>query len=953
MGVFCSAKRAGIVLVLCVAAVAAPTGGQSSAGKSSSGESSSGSGKSSSGKSVASLSSLPPGAQGPISAVLGKDDSNYWAHRNAEGFREENPRHELVAEFTRDGAEVRSHNLGWRLETRGYGYGDTLHRLKALAPQANGNRVEYRRDGLTEWYENGPLGLEQGFTLAHRPGKGNGQKPLTVELGLNGDLVATMQPGGKALELRRVDRQAVLLYTGLKVIDAAGQELPSWMEIRGERLLLRVDDRGARYPVVVDPWIQQGELLASDGKAQDLLGDSVAISGTTVVVGAPDHTFGKSYSQGAAYVFVESGGKWRQQAELKSSDGAGYDNFGWSVAVSGNIAVVGAPCHTNSNGQCGQGAAYVFDESGGKWTQQAELTASDGATGDGFGWSVALDGNTAVVGAYDKTVHGHAAQGAAYVFAESNGTWTQQAELIATDGTYTDEFGYSVALSGSTVLIGAPYRTVGSNQAQGTAYVFAGSGGMWSQQAELTASDGEAGDFFAQSVAVDGGTAVMGAPCHPRNGFAFCQGGPGAAYVFGESGETWSQQAELTSSDGAAGDEFGVSVSVTGSTILAGASLHTVGSNQGQGAAYVFTESGETWSQQAELAASDGLGGDYFGWSVSLSGSTSVLGAPAHAVGSNPSQGSAYVFGSSGPLFTLSAVPNTLSVVQGTQATSTITITPENGFQGSVSLAASGLPSGVTAVFNPNPATSTSTLTLTASTTATTGTATVIVAGTSGSLAQTTTLTLTVVQAVPTAVLSPTLLNFGNQGLDTKSHSQAVTLTNTGTGTLYIYNIAISPSTNFNISSNNCGSALNAGSNCQVGVDFRPKVLGALSASLIFGDGAANSPQTVSLSGTGVAVTLTPASAIYSKEKVGNASQPKIFTLTNRQSVALTNIVISTTGDFAVSATSCGTSLGANSKCSISVTFAPTQTGTRTGQLSVSDSASNSPQTANLTGTGN
>jgi FG-GAP repeat protein/centrosomal CEP192-like protein len=542
------------------------------------------------------------------------------------------------------------------------------------------------------------------------------------------------------------------------------------------------------------------------------------------------------------------------------------------------------------------------------------------------------------------------AQGAAYVFAESGGAWTQQAELTASpDGTFTPEFGYSVALNGSSVVIGAPYHTVGSNQAQGVVYVFAGSGGTWSQQAELTASDGEAGDFFGQSVAVGGSTAVMGAPCHPRNGFAFCQGGPGAAYVFVESGGTWSQQAELAPSDGALGDEFGISVSFSGSTIVTGASLHTVGSNQG--AAYVFTGSGGTWSQQAELAASDGVGG-YFGWSVAVDGSTAVMGAPAHVVGSNSLQGAAYVFGASGPLFTLSAAPNTLSVLQGTQATSTITITPENGFNGSVSLSASGLPSGVTAVFNPNPATSTSTLTFTASATATTGTATVIVAGASGSLAQTTTLTLTVTQAVPTAVLSPTSLNFGNQGLDTKSHPQAVTLTNSGTGTLYIYNVGISPSTDFNISNKTCGSSLPAGSNCQVSVDFKPKVLGPLSASLIFGDNAANSPQTVSLSGTGVAATLTPPSATYSKQKVGATSKPKTFTLTNDQTVPLTSIAISTTGDFAVSATTCTTSLTAKGKCTISVTFTPRATGKRTGQLSVSDSASNSPQTSNLTGTG-
>ena len=154
--------------------------------------------QSSTGKSATGLSSLPPDAQGPISAALGKDDSVYWVHRSAKGLRGENPRQALVAVFTREGAEVRSHNLRWRLETRSYGYGDALHPVKAVAPRAKANRVEYRRDGVTEWYENGPLGLEQGFTLAHRPGKANG-KALTVELALRGDFVAALEPGGREL----------------------------------------------------------------------------------------------------------------------------------------------------------------------------------------------------------------------------------------------------------------------------------------------------------------------------------------------------------------------------------------------------------------------------------------------------------------------------------------------------------------------------------------------------------------------------------------------------------------------------------------------------------------------------------------------------------------------------------------------------------------------------------
>ena len=793
--------------------------------------------KSSEGKSATGLSSLPPDAQGPISAALGKDDSGYWVHRNATGFRGENPRHALVAEFTRQGAEVRSeirgHNLRWRLETRAYGYGDALHPLKAVAPNANANRVEYRRGGVAEWYENGPLGLEQGFTLAHRPGKANGQ-PLTVALALSGDLAAAPAPGGKSLELRGKDGQAALRYTGLKAKDATGRELRSWLEIRGERLLVRVDDGGARYPVTVDPWIQQAELTASDGAAEDNFGNSVAVSGTTAVVGAWNHTVGSNTGQGVAYVFVETGGTWSQQAELTEPYAAAYNNFGSSVAVSGSTAVVGAPCYPRVFSNC-----YPTSDSG-----------------------------------------------AAYVFVQSDGTWSQQAELTASDSAAYDWFGSSVAVDGSTAVVGAP----GKNDAQGAAYVFVESGGTWSQQAELTASDGEGEDRFGWSVAVSGSTAVVGAINHP------------------------------------------------------------VGSNGQQGTAYVFVKSGGTWTQQQELIASDGAAGDAFGNAVAISGSTGAVGALNHTVGSNTKQGAAYVFGSSGPLYTLSASPSSLTVLQGGQATSTITITPSNGFSGNVSLSASGLPNGVTASFNPNPATNTCTLTLTASPTATMGTTTVPVIGTSGSLAQTTPLTLTV---PTTVVLSSTSLSFGNVVVNSTSVAKTVTLRNSGTLTLDINSIDVTPGTNFQISSNTCGSNLAAAKICKVSVEFEPTGQSAFKASLVFADNGANSPQTVALSGKGVEpATLAPTSATYATRAMGTTSAAKTFTLTNNQTVELTSIAISTTGDFAVSATTCTTTLAAKGKCTISVTFTPTETGKRTGQLSVSDSASNSPQPVTLSGTG-
>ena len=366
-------------------------------------------------------------------------------------------------------------------------------------------------------------------------------------------------------------------------------------------------------------WTQQQELTASDGATGDQFGNSVSLSGDTAVIGAAD----RNAYQGAAYVFVQSGGVWSQQQELIASDGVGNDAFGNSVSVSGDTAVIGA-----SGKNTGQGAAYVFVRTGGVWSQQQELTASDGAVGDNFGWSVSLNGNTAVIGASGKTQY----QGAAYVFALSGGTWRQQQKLSASDSAVGDKFGASVSLSGNTAMVGA----AGKNSSQGATYVFVQSGTAWSQRQELTASDGAAGDWFGFSVSLNGNTALIGAWAKTIGS----QAKQGAAYVFVESGGLWTERQELTASDGAAGDSFGNSVSLSGEAAAIGA----WGRTAGQGAVYVFAQSGAMWDQLQELAASDGTAYDELGYSVSLVDGTVVVGALNKAVNGQGFQGAAYVF---------------------------------------------------------------------------------------------------------------------------------------------------------------------------------------------------------------------------------------------------------------------------------------------------------------------
>ncbi len=302
--------------------------------------------------------------------------------------------------------------------------------------------------------------------------------------------------------------------------------------------------------------------------------------------------------------------------------------------------------------------------------------------------------------------------------------------------------------------------------------------------------------------------------------------------------------------------------------------------------------------------------------------------------------------------FSLAANPSALSVAEGSSGTSTITVTDNDGFNGEVTLSASALPSAVTAQFVPNPTTTTSTLALAVGSGAALGTSTITISGVSGSLTNQTTIALTVTGGGPVVSLLPTSLTFPNTDVGVTSSPKTVTLTNTGASTLNITSIA--PSGDFAVESTTCGSTLAAKAKCAVKVTFTPTQAGTRNGTLSFADNAPGSPQTVALSGTGVVVVpaLTPKSATYAKQKVGTTSKAKTFTLANKQPVALTNIAISTTGDFAVSATTCGSSLAAKAKCTISVTFTPTATGTRTGELQVSDNARNSPQAANLTGTG-
>ncbi len=345
-------------------------------------------------------------------------------------------------------------------------------------------------------------------------------------------------------------------------------------------------------------WSLQQKLLASDARSGFSFGDSVAISDDTIVVGAVLTNGPTINFQGSAYVFVRNGGVWSQQQELFASDAEVNDRFGDSVAISGDTLVVGA---SKDDGAAGgdQGSAYVFVRSGGVWTQQQKLISSDAAAGDNFGWSMSISGETVVVGAPFASGAAGSNQGSAYVFVRNGGVWSQQQELIASDAAAGDQFGHSVAISGETVVVGARNHAGAAGLQQGSAYVFARSEGVWSEQQELLASDGGAFDLFGgNSVAISGETVVVGAEL---GGAAANR--QGSAYVFARSGTVWTQQQKLLASDGEPFDNFGWSVGISGGTVVVGAMFDDGAGGGNQGSAYVFV-SAPTNTPPAITAAS-------------------------------------------------------------------------------------------------------------------------------------------------------------------------------------------------------------------------------------------------------------------------------------------------------------------------------------------------------------
>jgi|SaaInl5LU_22_DNA_1037371.scaffolds.fasta_scaffold14878_1 hypothetical protein len=402
------------------------------------------------------------------------------------------------------------------------------------------------------------------------------------------------------------------------------------------------------------------KLSRSDPEAYDYFGRTVSMSGdgNYAIVGSPEDDPTAS-NTGSAYVFQRSGSTWTQVRKLTASDRQADDQFGTSVAVNsdGTYFIVGAKYE--DTGGANAGAAYIFNRSGSTWTQQAKIVSNDDQGDDQFGHSVAIDpyGNYVVVGAvFEDGGAGNPRSnaGAAYIFGRTGSTWTQKYKLTASDTAANDRYGDSVSIStsgpGMWIIVGSTYNAHSGLTNPGAAYVYTWNGVGATEQAKLVASDATNTGYdnfgISVSMSTDNTYAVVGAGQIFNGAVTYT----GAAYVFTRSGSTWTQQAKLGASDPQSSDWFGKSVSINadGSKIIIGAETEDTGGSQA-GAIYVFTRSGSTWTQEYKLQSSEIQHSDYFGSSVSISddGTYYIVGAQYEDGGSGDpltNAGAAYIY---------------------------------------------------------------------------------------------------------------------------------------------------------------------------------------------------------------------------------------------------------------------------------------------------------------------
>jgi len=586
------------------------------------------------------------------------------------GFKAWNPGQGWLIGFDARGFEVKPQQgcWSWGLEM----VGSEADQLDATIKE-RGSRIEFQRGaGVTEWFVNDERGLEQGWTLTQP--LADSAIHLRVRGGLTAEVERQSVSFGGELSysgLKAWDAQGRTVPVWFEAGERA-DEFAVRFDDRTAQYPVTID------PLAQNAYLKASNTDEDDrfGVAVAISGDTIVVgafgedSSTQEINGNQNDN--AAVDAGAAYVFVRRGSGWTQEAYLKANNAGAFDFFGSVLAISGDTIVVGAPSEAsiatgvNGNGADntapGAGAAYVFVRGAQGWQQQAYLKASNTGAGDGFGSAVAVFGNTIVIGAPAEDSNGTPSNntitnsGAAYVFTRSGDTWTQQAYLKASNIGSNDEFGTAVAVSEHTLVVGARYErsnatgvngdeTNNSALDAGAAYVYVRNGTVWTQQAYLKASNTGPTQEFGGAVGVSGNTVIVGAtgesgPSSGVNGLQVLNLsiGSGAAYLFERTGTTWVQQAYLKASPSRSGIAFGQSVALSGDVAVIGARIETSqaagvnGFSTGgflneSGAAYVFVRSQGVWVARASLKASNPSAFDWFGGSVAVEGDTVVVGA--------------------------------------------------------------------------------------------------------------------------------------------------------------------------------------------------------------------------------------------------------------------------------------------------------------------------------------
>lgn len=655
---------------------------------------------------TAGLSALPAELMPAVTRTLAAQNPHLWRARTTPKHDVilNNPTQELSASFNHQGMQMQfGSGRHGRLEMQlvALRSANVSYAITTGTPTTKGPSVEISHGhGLTEWYVNSPLGVEQGFTLAEPLTAGDS---LALVFRLKGNL--TPRLNGDTLEFRDARGQSLLRYGNLLAYDARHHALPARMLLTGSNLELTIDARDAHYPLTIDPLFAVVASVTDPAAAANDHFGTVALSsdGNTALVGAYGTTVSSNATAGAAYIFTRTNGVWSASPVFSVTDpaAAANDYFGLSGALSsdGTTALIGA-AGTTVLGISKAGEVYVYTRNGNSWSLTQEFTDPVDTANDIFGSSVALsgDGNTALI----------SAPGTAYVYVRTNGHWSSNpiSALTAFSPSAGDFFGVSVALSidDSTALIGAPQTTVNGINLAGEAYLFLQNGGTWpNTPGFFTDPNPKMGDNFGESVAVSGdGTSILiGAP-------GFSVGGAGSADLYAQTGNVWpgSPTASFTEPAATALDYFGSSVALSsnGAIALIGSINTAVNGKPQAGVTYVYTQTSGSWlptpAPVASLTDPAIAARDNFGNSVAVSGDgqSALVGAPGTSVSGNINAGEVYFLAASADL-SLALSSNPASVNVNGSVTYMLTVTNSDTQVTATSLSLTDtLPAGMTYV---------------------------------------------------------------------------------------------------------------------------------------------------------------------------------------------------------------------------------------------------------------